>query len=72
MLFSQINILFVSKADGKRIVGPVTLQFDSLEAYNAATDEDKLDMLRREGFDVIRIIQPDENVVGVYFGEWDN
>lgn len=71
MFLHQISFLFNRKPDGKEVFGTTAIHYETLKELRAATDEDRKKLLEDEGYDVVRIIQPGENVIGVNFGEWD-
>lgn len=67
MFLYQISFLFNHKPDGKGVFGTTAIHYKTLKELRAATDEDRKKLLEDEGFDVLRIIQPGENVIRVNF-----
>lgn len=66
----SLTLMFKRKPDGKVVVGPVAIEHDSKEEYEKATTETKLANLREQGYDVIRIVDPSENIIGgITFGQ---
>ncbi|TGN33109.1 hypothetical protein [Lysinibacillus sp. S2017] len=72
MIIYQLSFLFNRKPDGREILGASYIQFDSIADLRAATNEDKIRILIEEGYDVVRLIQTEENLIGVNFEQWDS
>lgn len=63
MIYHHVSFLFARKPDGKVVVASTTIINDSLEI----TDEEKIEFIKSEGFDFIRLVDPDENIISVDF-----
>ena len=63
MVYHHVSFLFARKPDGKVVVASTTIINDSLEI----TDEEKIEFIKSEGFDFIRLVEPDENIICVDF-----
>lgn len=63
MIYHHVKFLFARIPDGKVVVASTTIINNSLEI----TDEEKIEFIKSEGFDFIRLVEPDENIVGVDF-----
>lgn len=64
-----VRFLFKHKPDDVEIVGMSNL-FLTREEHEALTDEMVLKLLREQGYNVIRLIREDENVIGVDFKQY--
>lgn len=63
MIHHHVKFLFARKPDGKVVVASTSIVNNSLEI----TDEEKIEFIISEGFDFIRLVEPDENIIGLDF-----
>ena len=65
---STSKILFKRKPDNVPIIGLSSLHLTH-EEHEALTDDVALNLLREQGYNVIRMILRDENIIAVNFTE---
>lgn len=65
-----VSFLFKRKPDDLEIIGVSNLFLTQVE-YDTLTDEIALKLLREQGYNVIRLIHKDENIISVRFGDLD-
>ncbi|AUS87783.1 hypothetical protein LBYS11_16215 [Lysinibacillus sp. YS11] len=63
-----VKFLFKRKPDNVPIIGLSSLHLTH-EEHDALTDDMALKLLREQGYNVIRMIQRDENIIAVNFKE---
>ena len=64
--WAQVQFLFKRKSDGVVMLGYTWLKFTK-EEFESGTDEYQLKRLSEKGYDVIRMVHRDENLIGVNF-----
>lgn len=69
-MIMPVSFLFKRKPDDLEIIGVSNL-FLTQEEYDTLTDEIALKLLREQGYNVIRLIHKDENIISVRFGDLD-
>ncbi|MED3876229.1 hypothetical protein [Lysinibacillus capsici] len=62
-----VRFLFKRKPDNAKIVGVSSLHLTHKE-HELLTDELALKLLREQGYNVIRMIHEDENIISANFG----
>ena len=68
MIYHFVKFLFARKPDEKVVVASTTIVNKSLEI----TDEEKIEFIKSEGFDFIRLVEPNENIITVDFRNKDD
>ncbi|MGY4796017.1 hypothetical protein ACVNNN_13520 [Lysinibacillus fusiformis] len=63
-----VKFLFKRKLDNVPIIGLSSLQLTH-EEHEALTDEVALNLLKEQGYNVIRMVHRDENIITVNFSE---
>lgn len=63
-----VRFLFKRKPDNVEIIGVSSLHLTH-EEHDALTDDMALNLLREKGYNVIRMIHRDENIIAVNFKE---
>lgn len=68
MIYHHVRFLFARKPDGSVVVASTTIINNSLEI----TDKEKIEFIKSEGFDFVRLVEPDENIISVDFSNKDD
>lgn len=68
MIYHHVRFLFARVPDGKVVVASTTIINESLDI----TDEEKIEFIKNEGFDFVRLVEPNENIISVDFRNKDD
>ncbi|MGE7988973.1 hypothetical protein [Lysinibacillus fusiformis] len=63
-----MRFLFKREPDNVPIIGLSSLQLTN-EEYKVLTDDVALNLLRAQGYNVIRMVHSDENIISVNFND---